>query len=371
MIDRPKFKEIAYTKSKKKGIEIIIPEMKDKGRVEDVYDTVELKMDGIWGVFKCNLKGDWTISSRTGKIKKEGHTVREGCWGTTIIGEFMHGSHWAHQRGWDGRFYAYDMLYHQEFGDMKDWHFIDRRVTLGLLFEDDNTPTFMHLNHSNPAGDWSAIWNGYVEGEDYEGLVFKKDKETFKDATWARMKAKAEIDYICMGFQMGGADTKYKDTVGSIMGGLRNADGDLQAVCKVGGLTEIQRDFFRDNVEYFIGKVFTAHGYCFYPSGAIRHAKFKVFRKDKDSDECTFEQIPESYSMSAEPSGKATEKFERDHRLAKGRMDDIDLREGPLHTGSHHSGGYIAHEEGPDMKWLKEYDRETYMKIAAVMKWRK
>ena len=364
MIDRPKFKEIAYTKSEKKGI---IPEMKDKGRVEDVYDTVELKMDGIWGVFKCNLKGEWTIKSRTGKIKKIGHTVRKGCWGTTIIGEFMHGSHWANERGWDGRFYAYDMLYHQEFGDMKDWHFIDRRVTLGILFEDDNTPIFMHLNHSNPAGDWKTIWEGYVEGENYEGLVFKKDKETFKDATWARMKAKAEIDYICMGFQMGGADTKYKDTVGSIGGGLRNADGDLQAVCKVGGLTEIQRDFFKDNVEYFIGKVFTAHGYCFYPSGAIRHAKFKVFRKDKDSDECTFEQIPESYSMTAEPSGKATEKFERDHRLARGRMDDIDLREGPLHTGSHHSGGYIAHEEGPDIKFITK----TYMKAMADLKWRK
>ena len=292
----------------------------------------------------------------------------------------MHGSHWAHQRGWDGRFYAYDMLYHQEFGDMKDWHFIDRRRTLGLMFDIEtpkargrkkHLPSFMHLNHSNPAGDWEALWEGYVEGQDYEGLVFKKDKESFKDATWARMKAKAEIDYICMGFQMGGEDTKYKDTVGSIVGGLRNADGDLQAVCKVGGLTEIQRDFFKDNVEYFIGKVFTAHGYCFYPSGAIRHAKFKVFRKDKDSDECTFEQIPESYSMSAEPSSKSTEKFERDHRMAKGRMDDIDLREGPLHTGSHHSGGYIAHEEGPDMKWLKEYDRETYMKTVAEMKWRK
>ena len=29
MIDRPKFKEIAYTTTKKKGVEIIIPEMKD------------------------------------------------------------------------------------------------------------------------------------------------------------------------------------------------------------------------------------------------------------------------------------------------------------------------------------------------------
>ena len=99
MIDRPKFKEIAYEKTDK-GVK---PYSKD-GHVEDIYDTVELKMDGIWGVFKCNLKGQWTIKSRTGKIKKIGHTVREGCWGTTIIGEFMHGSHWANERGWDGRF---------------------------------------------------------------------------------------------------------------------------------------------------------------------------------------------------------------------------------------------------------------------------
>ena len=351
MIDRPKFKEIGYTKSKKRGIDIIIPEMKDKGRVEDVYDTVELKMDGIWGVFKCNLKGDWTISSRTGKIKKEGRRVEhhDGLNGTTIIGEFLHGSHWANQRGWDGRFYAYDVLYTQEQGDVSNWHFADRRDILRLLFHHTIMPDFMHLNHSNPAGDWKTLWEGYVKGRDYEGLVFKKDNETFKDSTWARMKAKAEIDYICMGFQMGGEDTKYKDTVGSIMGGLRNADGDLQAVCKVGGLTEIQRDFFKDNVEYFIGKVFTAHGYCFYPSGAIRHAKFKVFRNDKDSDECTFEQIPESYSMTAEPSGKSTEKFERDHRMASSRIDVTEI----------------------DIIPMKRIAEDRPIKIKAEMKWRK
>ena len=117
-----------------------------------------------------------------------------------------------------------------------------------------------------------------------------------------------------------GEDTKYKDTVGSILGGLVNAEGGWDVVCKVGGLTEIQRDFFRDNTDYFIGKVFTAHGYCFYPSGAIRHPKFKVFRKDKDSEECTFEQIPESYSIKASPSGKTTEAFERDHRMASSRI---------------------------------------------------
>ena len=41
MIDRPKFKEIAY---EVKGKGTVMP-YKD---VEDIYDTVKLKMHGIW-----------------------------------------------------------------------------------------------------------------------------------------------------------------------------------------------------------------------------------------------------------------------------------------------------------------------------------
>ena len=52
-------------------------------------------------------------------------------------------------------------------------------------------------------------------------------------------------------------------------------------------------------------------------------------------------------------------------------MDDIDLREGPLHTGSHHSGGYIAHEEGPDSIRHKGSEDVRYMKAMAEMKWLK
>ena len=52
--------------------------------------------------------------------------------------------------------------------------------------------------------------------------------------------------------------------------------------------------------------------------------------------------------MTAEPSSKTTEKFERDHRMAAGRMDDIDLRKGPLHTGIDDGATYIAHEGSMD-----------------------
>ena len=63
-------------------------------------------------------------------------------------------------------------------------------------------------------------------------------------------------------------------------------------VCHVGGLSEIQRDFFNKHRDYFKGKVFTAHGYQIFESGAIRHGKFKSFRTDKEPSYCDFSQIP-------------------------------------------------------------------------------
>ena len=53
-----------------------------------------------------------------------------------------------------------------------------------------------------------------------------------------------------------------------------------------------QRKEYTDNAEDYIGKVFTAKGNGWYPSGSIRHPKFKGWRDDKKADECSIEQIP-------------------------------------------------------------------------------
>ena len=50
---------------------------------------------------------------------------------------------------------------------------------------------------------------------------------------------------------------------------------------------------FTDHPERYVGQVFTAKGNGWYPSGSIRHPKFKVWRDDKEFDECTYDQIPE------------------------------------------------------------------------------
>jgi len=278
-IDRPKFKEIDAAKVGKFGH----------------YDIVEPKMDGIWGVFHLRKDGRWTIYSRTGKEKKTGRCIARGH-EITLLGEYMIGSHWAKKHECDGLFYAFDMIKGTpgtDGGGGYDLH--ERKIRLARAIDHIKLPSFMRMLDFQPIKKWKNMWDVLVLDKGYEGLVFKKLNERYADATWARMKHKAEIDYICMGFNMGREDGKYKDTVGSITGGLYKSPHELAfAVCKVGGLTDAQRDFFNENKDYFIGRVFTAHGFCFYPSGAIRHPKFKNFRIDKTKEDCTFDQIPES-----------------------------------------------------------------------------
>ena len=59
-IDRPKFRELHRA-------EIDIDNLSSEG-----YDIVQLKMDGIWGAMTIS-NGEYTIHSRTGKLKPKIH----------------------------------------------------------------------------------------------------------------------------------------------------------------------------------------------------------------------------------------------------------------------------------------------------------
>jgi ATP-dependent DNA ligase len=70
------------------------------------------------------------------------------------------------------------------------------------------------------------------------------------------------------------------------------ADKEVFVTC--GGLTDADRLEYTKNADNYIGKVFTAKGNAWYPSGSIRHPKFKTWRADKQPEECTYDQIPET-----------------------------------------------------------------------------
>jgi len=280
MIDRPKFKELRYGDD-------ISPE----------YDLVQLKMDGMWGCMTI-ADGEYTITSRTGKVKDTGAFIRMSKNNesytshekTVILGEYMKNSHWAHKYGCDGHFYAFDCLMYKG-QDISNEPLAERLYTLTNYVLRDDTFGFVYPLNTFYVDEWKTVWKDYVEDRNYEGLVFKNSSSKYNDKNaWCRMKDVVEIEYICHDFRPADKGTKYEGQVGAVIGTL--VDKDIFVTCS--GFTDEQRKLYTMHKSEYIGKVFTAKGNAWYPSGSIRHPKFKGWRPDKQSSECTYDQIPES-----------------------------------------------------------------------------
>ena len=272
-IDRPKFREIRWGEHRE------IPEK---------YDTVQLKMDGIWGCMKVG-HGQWGIYSRTGKLKADGVLEDDTLHGV-LLGEFMFGSHWGHKMGKNRNFYIFDCV-EMNSVDVTDITLKSRITFAGEMFHRlKGELDFIRLLDVYETHEWKRLWEEYIQEYGYEGLVFKDSNSKYSDKNaWARMKAVVEMDYICTGFRDADKGTKYEGMVGSVVGTL--IDKEVFITC--GGLSETQRDMFTKMPEMYIGQVFTAKGNNWYPSGAIRHPMFMRWRDDKEPEECSYEQIPE------------------------------------------------------------------------------
>jgi len=270
--DRPKFSEYKRNDS--------IPEE---------YDIVQLKMDGIWGCMVVG-EGQWTLYSRTGKVKAEGEIENPNI-DCVLLGEYMHGSHWGHKMGVDGEYFVFDCIeIHGQ--DLKDNPLADRldiaRDQVSML---KTQLDFINDLETYEAKEDNILWDNYVKAQSYEGLVYKNSSSKYFDKNaWARVKGVVEVEYICRDFRPADEGTKYEGQVGAVIGTL--ADKEVLVTC--GGLSDADRLEYTENGDDYIGKVFTAKGNSWYPSGSIRHPKFKEWRDDKQPIDCTYDQIPES-----------------------------------------------------------------------------
>ena len=272
IIDRPKFREIRL-----------------QDNIPDEYDIVQLKMDGIWGALTI-MNGEWMMQSRTGKIKADG-SIENPNIDCVLLGEYMKGSHWGHKMGVDGEFFVFDCIeIHGQ--DLKNNPLADRLDIAQQQVDILRTQVdFINMLDTYEVNKHEMLWDNYVKGQAYEGLVFKNSSSSYYDKNaWARMKGVVEVEYICRDFRPADEGTKYEGQVGAVIGTL--ADKDVAVTC--GGLTDADRLEYTKNADNYIGKVFTAKGNAWYPSGSIRHPKFKEWRDDKEPIECTYDQIPES-----------------------------------------------------------------------------
>jgi|7_EtaG_2_1085326.scaffolds.fasta_scaffold07191_7 ATP-dependent DNA ligase len=273
-VDRPKFRELIYRKDREIPIQ---------------YDMVQMKMDGIWGCLIIN-NGRWAIYSRTGKKKSEG-VISDSTIDSVLLGEYMYGSHWAHTRDIDGEFYIFDCL-RFEGKNIESKELAERTLCSEWAWEQCKQELeWLDILETYETYQWPELWDHYVIGEAYEGLVFKDSTSEYQHRNaWARMKAVVEVEYVCHSFRMADEGTKYEGQVGGVIGTFY--DKEVYVTC--GGLTEAMRQDFTENPEVYIGQVFKAKGNTWYPSGSIRHPKFLHWRDDKDVEDCTYDQIPKS-----------------------------------------------------------------------------
>jgi ATP-dependent DNA ligase len=282
MIDRPKFTEYTY--------EQII-----EGDIPKRYDTFELKMDGIWGCMEVK-DDEYNIYSRTYKIKKTGKMPEEEhdrvCGDHIFLGEFMKGSHWGHKIGLDGQFFIFDCLKYRGV-DLSEYTLKQRRKYCSVWIENyrrEGGGNWIEAIRKYSIDDLEYIWKHYVSDKAYEGVVLKDSLSAYgEDKAWARIKNRAEIEYMCIGFEPADKESRYNGQVGAVTGSL--IDKPCQVQC--GGLTDKQRMLFTKDPDYYMGRIFTATGHGYYPSGSLRHPKFGRWRDDKYVQQCTYDQIPE------------------------------------------------------------------------------
>ena len=110
MIDRPKFKEMTYDDVR--FYDKNYPHHVDK---YGYYDSVELKMDGIWGCMVIT-DGKYVIYSRTGNAKEVGDIEHDVD--MILLSEEMKGRTRGRKRGRDGHFVVFrvfqgESAYHQ------------------------------------------------------------------------------------------------------------------------------------------------------------------------------------------------------------------------------------------------------------------
>lgn len=123
-----------------------------------------------------------------------------------------------------------------------------------------------------------------------EGSVLKHRDSPYvggRNKQWFKIKHDPDIDVVIMGFTDGTG--KYSDSIGAVIFGQYDSEGNLVERGKCSGMTDDQRDDFCANMNYYLGRVMTVrHNGVMEDGLKFRHPRFLKMRPDKQATECTW-----------------------------------------------------------------------------------
>lgn len=256
---------------------------------EESYDLVELKYDGHFGQLLIE-DGKWFIYAKSGNLRDCGD-FKLDIGRTLIYSENLIGTEWAKHDNPDlyGKLACHSII--QLNGELTDtWPQCQMRSALeGFLkvYASERIVQRAFLVDQWPSSEAERIWNEYVLGKKYEGLVFKNSSVGW--GPMGRMKATVTMDYVCLDVKPSTSASYAGWGAKSLEGGLY-VDGELTRVCSVSGMTDEQRKDFLQNKDKYIGRVFECEGKKISRKGAVRHPNFLRWRDadDKRPQDCVW-----------------------------------------------------------------------------------
>jgi ATP-dependent DNA ligase len=153
------------------------------------------------------------------------------------------------------------------------------------------SPYIVFLPWANTAKDKHDLYQRIIK-QNGEGVVLKNFYANYVQGArpsgcWYKAKKSMTIDAVILGFTQG--QGKYNTRIGALIFGqyVTTPKGwKLKELGKASGMTDLQRNEFTKNCDFYVGKVVTIKGMERLKSGAIRHPQFVAIRSDKNPKQC-------------------------------------------------------------------------------------
>jgi ATP-dependent DNA ligase len=157
------------------------------------------------------------------------------------------------------------------------------------------TPVYYHaLDHGTSLGATPELiiaecYQQAIE-RGFEGLVVKALDGTYDKHAWAKVKPTKTYDYVFVGIDESTSETYAGWGAAALILGLYDSSGKLISLTRCSGMTEQWRAEFFTNRQAYVGKVVEVVAQQQFPTGALRHPRFKGLRPDLNGSEQTLEK---------------------------------------------------------------------------------
>jgi ATP-dependent DNA ligase len=221
------------------------------------FDCVQYKYDGHW----CQLTSIGGELLGTNRVGRRLFQWRQSGIGDRVIliGEYIHGTAWSLRSGLHGKFLAFDCLSDGN-QDLASRPYADRVRALEVCCRAAGTQIVPVTTYA--ISEVAELWRDVADGR-FEGLILRRWGDRYADPV-ARVKRVVTADYLVVGTEPGRGKLAGRLGAWRIRSLVTGYEGTVSAPMDEDGPV--------------IGRIAELEGNELYPSGALRHPRFRRWR---------------------------------------------------------------------------------------------